>query len=174
MVNNCPSLELASIVQSLTDSIESSVEPTNLRKTSPPVLRGGSFLWNQACANDQQNLLYRGPRYNTEIGQGPVFGGGRFPGTPLRPIVCKFCYTADRGIINVRQRKAYAHSAYDKPKVKTLKILIVIVFAGSIIPTIVMQKETPLWLRYTACSSLLAGVVVGAIDILSKKKHEDA
>ena len=105
MVNNCPSLELASIVQSLTDSIESSVEPTNLRKTSPPVLRGGSFLWNQACANDQQNLLYRGPRYNTEIGQGPVFRGGRFPGTLLRPGACKFCYTADRGIINVRQKK---------------------------------------------------------------------
>ena len=158
----------------MADSIESRVEPTNLMKTSTPCFERGSLSPNYRCANDKQILLYRGPRYNMEIGQGPVFGGGRFPGTPLRPIVCKFCYTADRGIINVRQRKAYAHSAYDKPKVKTLKILIVIVFAGSIIPTIVMQKETPLWLRYTACSSLLAGVVVGAIDILSKKKHEDA
>ena len=77
-------------------------------KTSTPCFERGSLSPNYRCANDKQILLYRGPRYNTEIGQGPVFGGGRFPGTPLRPIACKFCYTADRGIINVSQRKMSA------------------------------------------------------------------
>jgi len=56
---------------------------------------------------------------------------------------------------------------------KIVKILIVIIFAGSMIPTIVMQKTTPLWLRYTAGVTLALGCVVGAIDIILKKRRND-
>jgi hypothetical protein len=56
---------------------------------------------------------------------------------------------------------------------KTLKILIVIAFAGSIIPTIVMQHATPLWLRYTAGATGVLGCIVGAMDIYLRRRRNN-
>ena len=45
---------------------------------------------------------------------------------------------------------------------KILKFLLIVVFAGSMIPTLAIPDRTPLWVRYLACFALACGCVLGA------------
>jgi|HubBroStandDraft_1064217.scaffolds.fasta_scaffold1031257_1 hypothetical protein len=53
---------------------------------------------------------------------------------------------------------------------KILKVFIIAVFAASMVPTIVMQKATPIPVRLTACASLTMGIVVGLVEIARRRK----